>query len=119
MTDLANIFTVLKHIMLPYVGTLTCNIDKADEFSLNTHYIQSNKQPLWFGGVRIRKNYVSYYLMPVYMEPALLKPLSPALKKRMQGKSCFNFSREDPLLFSELAALTAAALRFYESRGYL
>jgi hypothetical protein len=66
------------------------------------------KTPLWFGAVKVGKAYVSYHLMPIYMNPALQAQISPALKKRMQGKSCFNFASRDPELFAELAALTAA-----------
>ncbi len=61
---------------------------------------------VWFGAVGPRKSYVSYHLMPVYWFPELLKGISPALKKRMQGKSCFNFKEMDEDLFAELAALT-------------
>jgi|GEM_PF-4248730 len=32
----------------------------------------------------------------------LLNSLSSALKKRMQGKSCFNFKKRDDTLFDEL-----------------
>ena len=49
---------------------------------------------------------VSFYLMPVSMYPGLLETISPELKKRMQGKSCFNFKKVDKTLFDELAALT-------------
>ena len=61
---------------------------------------------LWFGGVEIKKNYVSYHLMPVYMNPGLLEGLSTELRKRMQGKSCFNFNKVDEKLFSDLRELT-------------
>jgi len=44
--------------------------------------------------------------MPVYAFPDLLKGISPALKKRMQGKSCFNFTEIDDEMLAELAALT-------------
>jgi hypothetical protein len=44
--------------------------------------------------------------MPVYAFPELLDPISPGLKKRMQGKSCFNFTSVDEKLFNELAELT-------------
>jgi hypothetical protein len=44
--------------------------------------------------------------MPVYMYPELSKDLSPELKQRMQGKSCFNFKKVEPDLFRELAELT-------------
>ena len=71
------------------------------------------KQPLWFGGVRLGKAYVSYHLMPVYTHPSLAAKISPALTKRMQGKACFNFKAVDEALFEELAALTMEAARLY------
>jgi hypothetical protein len=36
------------------------------------------------------------------------KSLTPALRKRMQGKACFNFTTVDEELFEELRQLTAA-----------
>ena len=44
--------------------------------------------------------------MPVYGDPRLLADMSPELRKRMQGKSCFNFTRVDEGLFTELTDLT-------------
>lgn len=73
------------------------------------------KEAMWFGGVRAGKAYVSYHLMPVYSHPSLAAAISPALRKRMQGKSCFNFKAADPVLFAELAALTAEAARLYST----
>jgi uncharacterized membrane protein len=81
--------------------------------------LSENKKALWFGGVQLRKRYVSYHLMPVYVNPALLKGISPDLKRRMQGKSCFNFTASDASLFNELAALTEASFRDYQKKGYV
>jgi hypothetical protein len=83
--------------------------------SLNVPFAnpQHPGQPMWFGGVRSGKAYVSYHLMPVYSHPALLQSLSPALRRRMQGKSCFNFKKPDPDLMAELEALTRAAAELY------
>ena len=105
--------------MFPYAAQLDCKTDREGELQLDTRHLMNNGQPLWFGGVQIRKNYVSYHLMPVYVNPALLADISPALKKRMQGKSCFNFASLDKPLFCELAALTEAGFNDYEKRGYL
>lgn len=66
-------------------------------------------QRMWFGGVQTMKNYVSVHLMPVYSHPALAATIPPALRRRMQGKSCFNFKAEDPALFAELETLIRAA----------
>ncbi|MGO9270680.1 MAG: hypothetical protein ACLQOO_10585 [Terriglobia bacterium] len=62
-------------------------------------------RPLWFAGVRKGKNYVSFQFIPVYTCPELLKSMSAALKKRMQGKACFNFTTVDEELLGELAQL--------------
>jgi len=41
----------------------------------------------------------------------LSKSISPELKKRMQGKSCFNFKAVDEKLFKELRKLTRAGFQ--------
>jgi hypothetical protein len=119
MTNLDDVFAELRTIMVPYARKLDCAIDRADALSVNTKHIQENKKALWFGGVQLRKRYVSYHLMPVYVNPALLKGISPDLKRRMQGKSCFNFTASDASLFNELAALTEASFRDYQKKGYV
>ncbi len=55
--------------------------------------------------------------MPVYLKPELLAGLSPELKARMQGKSCFNFTQVDKPLFKQLAALTKAGFASYKEQG--
>ena len=86
-----------------------------DGIELTSDWTHPSKpgQSMWFGGVRQGKAYVSYHLMPVYTHPALLETISPALKKRMQGKSCFNFKVADAALFDELEALTRAGAALY------
>lgn len=81
----------------------------------------NNKYPdgLAFGGVSIGKRYVSYHLMCVYMEADLLDAMSPELRKRMQGKSCFNFTKVDDGLFDELSAITAKGRELYAAQGWL
>jgi hypothetical protein len=44
--------------------------------------------------------------MPIYAFPGLLEGISPDLKKRMQGKSCFNFTALEESLLVELSDLT-------------
>ncbi len=39
--------------------------------------------------------------------------ISPQLKKRMQGKSCFNFTQIDPALLDELARLTERGFKAF------
>jgi hypothetical protein len=72
-------------------------------------------KPLFAAAVQIKKSYVSYHLMPVYVNPALADGLSPALRKRMQGKACFNFTRIDPAEARELSALTRTGLAGFKN----
>src|SRR6267143_4135568 len=102
------VFARLKSIFQPYAKKMDAAYDTQTYYLLNTRHIMKNKQPLCFGGVRTGKAYVSFYLMSVYACPDLLKSMSPELKKRMQGKSCFNFKEVDEKLFKELAKLTKA-----------
>lgn len=104
--DFHAVFEELKNILRPHTGDLTAKADTADTYYLDGPYSEKWKKELFFGSVQIKKNYVSFYLMPVYMYPQLLKDVSPELKKRMQGKSCFNFKKVEPELFRELAELT-------------
>lgn len=61
---------------------------------------------MWFGALLTGKSCVSYHLLPVYASPDLLRGMSPELKKRRPGRSCFNFRLGDARLFRELAQLT-------------
>ena len=113
----AEVFAKLKAIFAPYRRKMDVAQDTNKYYLLNTRHIMKNRQPLCFGGVRLGKAYVSFYLMSVYACPDLLKEMSPELKKRMQGKSCFNFREVDEKLFKELAKLTkAGAARFNDEK---
>lgn len=57
--------------------------------------------------------------MPVYVNADLLTNISDNLRKRMQGKSCFNFKSEDVALFEELKSLTQEGYTFYQNEGYI
>ena len=71
-----------------------------------------------FAGVRVGKAYVSYHLVPIYMNESLKATITPALRKRMQGKACFNFKdMPDTALLEELRTLTEAGFRSFERRG--
>ncbi len=105
-TDFPAVFEELKSILKPFAQELTVTADTAEVYSIDGPYSEKWRKQLFFGSAQIKKNYVSFYLMPVYMFPDLLKDLSPGLKKRMQGKSCFNFKKAEPELFEELARLT-------------
>jgi hypothetical protein len=58
--------------------------------------------------------------MPLYMTPDLTKSMSPELKKRMQGKTCFNFkTTPSPEILKELERLTADGLSHWREQKWV
>ena len=81
---------------------------------------QHKGEPLFFASVRLGKAYVSFHFLPLYMCPTLNEQVAPALKKRMQGKACFNFKAlPEPELTSELKRLTEAGLKLWKEKKWL
>jgi len=119
MPDFTAVYAELHKILAPYAAKLDTKKDDEAELYVDTLHIQKNKKPLFFGAVQRKKSYVSYHLMPVYVRPELLASVSPELRSRMQGKSCFNFSVVDPALFKELGALTKAGYASYREQGFV
>ncbi len=110
------VHAALKEIMRRYErGPLQAATDKPGDYCLVGPPTETSKgRDVWFGAVQSRKNYVSYHLMPIYAYPELLDAASPALRKRMQGKSCFNFKKLDKELFKELSKLTESGYKHFK-----
>ena len=117
-TDLQTTFDKLREILKPYQSRLIVIADTSDHYALETPYVMKNKHRMYFGGIKIGKNYVSYHLMPVYACEEVRDAISPELKKRMQGKSCFNFSVPDAKLFKQLAQLTKIGFQRFTSKEF-
>ncbi|MEO0422564.1 MAG: hypothetical protein AAF184_09535 [Pseudomonadota bacterium] len=110
--DFEAVYGELRDIMLGVVDDgLVVTDDEAGSLTVRSQRRDKKGQLGWFGAVTIKRSYVAYHLMTLYEHPALADDLSAELGKRRQGKTCFNFKRQDSALFSELAQLTAAARR--------
>ena len=116
--DLAKTFQDLKDILQTYESKLIVVSDTADHYALETPHVMKNKHRLYFAGIKIGKSYVSYYLMPAYACEEVREAISTELKKRMQGKSCFNFSTPDAKLFKELSKLTRIGFKRFTSKDF-
>jgi hypothetical protein len=117
--DLAAAFQALRALLRSYEGRLAAKSPMPDYYYLESFTPTYKKRPMFFAGVRAGKNYVSYHLMSVYAAPEMMKGMSPELKKRMQGKSCFNFIEVDEMLFKELRALTETGYKNFKNRGWV
>lgn len=117
--DLAPVFAALREILKRFIGKdLAVQTDKPGNYHLEAPTIFHRKKPLYFAGVKTGKNYVSFHLLYLYFNPAALKAIPPALKKRMQGKACFNFTTVDEDSFAELGQLIADGLKIYKSEKF-
>jgi hypothetical protein len=100
-------FNQLRKLLTPFAKSYPPIVDEPGRYFLAPRTAKTKSgSAIWFGGVEIRKNYVSFHLIPIYANPALLEGASPSLLKRKQGKSCFNFTAIDPAHVAELEALT-------------
>ena len=110
-SDFDATFRALRAILSRHAPPLIVQVDTATEYQLAspTHKDRIGR-PLFVAAVQIKKTYVTYHLIPVYAVPSLRKGMSAGLKKRMQGKACFNFTAVDEPLVRELTTLTAAAV---------
>jgi len=99
------VYARLKGILEPFASHMHVSGDDATGYSLDLAPPGKRDPTTWFGAVRRGKRYVSIYLMPVYADPSLTAMMSPALAKRRQGKSCFNFTKVDEPLLAELATI--------------
>ena len=112
--DFAAVDARLRSILEPYRGSLAASRDGPGGLVLEIPGLEG-KPWGYVAGVRPGKRYVSFYLMPVYGFRDLFDSMSPELQRRMQGKSCFNFTKIDEPLFAELERLTAASVERYRA----
>jgi hypothetical protein len=117
-SDFEGAFAKLRALLKKYERAFKVAADQPDNYYLETKTACYQGKPMFFGCVSIRKSYVSFYLMPLYVAPGMVKQVSPEPKKRMQGKSCFNFTAPDEKLFGELGKLAAQGLEEYRKRGW-
>lgn len=111
----AETFQTLRSILERNGGQMKVLADTDTEFSLASPTMTDRAgRPLFAAAVQVRKSYVSYHLMPLYMNRALMATVPAALRKRMQGKACFNFKTIDRTEAKELAAVTKKGLAAFK-----
>jgi hypothetical protein len=113
----AALFVALRKILQRHAAECTVVRDQPGDYSLETRKNGPTGKPLFFGAVRTGRSDTSFHLNPVSTDPELLEAASDALRDRLQGKSSFVFKTTEPLLFEELAALTARCFESWKSAG--
>jgi hypothetical protein len=113
------IYERLVAILAPYRDQLITVQDDDVQLYLDTPYRMAKDKPLGFGGIAKRSKYVSFYLMPIYLFPDLMRDISSDLEETMRGRSSFSLTELDEALFEELTELTERGFLRFESEGLL
>ncbi len=118
MAEFDAVFAELRGLMLDAAAQMIVSRDEPGDLDLLAPFAHPRKPktPMWFGAVRQGKAYVSFHLMPLYTHPDLAAAVPDRLKRRMQGKSCFNFKTLDPAQRADLHSLTRRCAEAYADR---
>jgi hypothetical protein len=117
VSEFDDVYTRLRAILEPYAArTGFLHEEKRGRYQLSSSTKKDRAgRPLFIACAEVKKTYVSFHLLPLYMNPALLALVPPALKKRMQGKACFNFTTVDPARLKELRDLTRQGIASFKN----
>ena len=127
-TEFETIFVRLRSILQKNAGTLLVRDNGRDRYCLEGRTGPATlaawggkmkKPTIPVAWVEIGKAYVSYHLLGLYGNTTLLDGMSKELQARMQGKTCFNFKKNDEALFKELERLTVRGLASFKKAGYV
>jgi hypothetical protein len=109
-------FTAIRGMLERHAKRMTVTVDKPGDFQVASPTMTDRTgRPLFCAAVQIKKNYVSYHFLPLYMNKALCDEMSPALRKRMQGKGCLNFTTIEAGQLKELGAITKKGIAGFKN----
>lgn len=112
--ELDEVFATLKGLLARHAYHLTVVHDLPDHYYLETRKPGPDGKPIFFGAAQRHRHHVAFDLAPLAKDAALAATVSPALRKRMQGKSRFSFSAPDAAAVAELDRLTRAGLASFQ-----
>jgi hypothetical protein len=127
-TDFDAVFAALRELLRAHAGGLTVAADTPERFCLEglpgpatlaAWGGKARRPTLPVAWVERGRSYVGYHLMGLDGNPALAARLSPELRARKQGKTCFNFRRPDEAPLQELADVTAASIAGLRRAGFV
>jgi hypothetical protein len=108
-------FAALRRVLQPHAKRLQVRVDDTETYEVCSRKLNDRVgRPMFVASVQMRKSYVSFNLMPIYTCPELIETLSPALRKRMHGKACFNFKAIEAEQLAELIRLTKIGVARFE-----
>jgi hypothetical protein len=66
-----------------------------------------------------QSGFVGFYLMPLYLKPALARKIRKPLRKLLKGKTCFRLRAADEAMLENVRLAVDAGTQLYRERGWL
>ncbi len=119
------LFNTLKKNLQKYAPSMVVKTD-----TKNTAYELIGNKPvpygydkkiipgMFFASIAQRKDSVTFYFFPSYMNTKL-NEVAPSIYKCLKGKTCFHFKKEEQLNEEELKALIQKGVGVWEKSGYM
>ena len=127
-TDFDATFEALREVLRAHAAGLTVAADTPERFRLEATPGpatiaawggRARRPALPVAWVERGRAYVGFHLMGLDGHPTLAAGLSPALRARRQGKTCFNFRHPAEAPLAELAEVTAASIAGLRRAGFV
>jgi hypothetical protein len=67
----------------------------------------------------LQKDFVGFYLMPLYVRPSLRVKIPKPLRKLLKGKTCFRLRSADEAMVEHARLAVDAGTQLYRERGWL
>jgi hypothetical protein len=124
LAEFSQVFAALKPVLGRHAKNLHVVCDTPSQYTLVSAIQyplpQKKGERIYFGAIKAGKAYVSFHLFPLYMNPELSGSVSPELRKRMHGKTCFNFRTVPEKVFlKELDRLTTAGFKDFRQKKWV
>ena len=74
---------------------------------------------MYFASAVARKNFVSFYFMPIYYHQKDYAGVCQTLLKSLKGKACFNFKKVEQIDTKELDVMLAKGGVAWKKLGYM
>lgn len=110
------VYNKIKSILKKHKGVLTAKKDVKGDYQLYSikkiEVLNKVVDEMYFAGVTVKKNDVRFYFFPLYTHLKEFR-LTPSLKKRLKGKTCFQINKLDEELMNDISLLIKKGYEVY------
>ncbi|WP_199118828.1 hypothetical protein [Pedobacter sp. ASV28] len=123
-TNLIEIFQSIRAVMQPYETLgLNARLSSDTVYELwserNVMIDGQKKNELYFAGLKILKNHVGFYFMPVHQTSEIKVVFHPSLFKLLKGLSCFQINKLDDALLEQIADALDKGFKIYKKNEWV